>query len=108
MVTLNECLVPWTNIYDSNESCYLIYYITQAGLAKAQRAGAVEAQEKHGAPNHSVGISNAKKLDEDTGSYKHKEIPSDFKKALMQGRTAKGATVVNIVRTFVWYSKPLF
>jgi len=60
-------------------------------MQNAQRNNQVEAQEKHGAnaPNHSIGPSNAKKLDEDTGVYKHSAVTPEFKKALMQARMAK-------------------
>lgn len=56
----------------------------------AIRSGKTEVVEKFGAANHSVGISNAKKLDEDTGSYAHAKVTPEFKKALMQARMAKG------------------
>lgn len=65
---------------------------SKAAQTAAARSGNTEAEAKFGAANHSVGISNAKKLDEDTGDYKHKEIPHDFKKALMQARANKGLT----------------
>lgn len=65
---------------------------TKDQVKKAMASGNVDAENKWGAANHSLGPSNAKKLDEDTGSYKHKEIPSDFKKALMQARGAKKLT----------------
>lgn len=57
------------------------------------RKNNLEAQDKFAAGiNHKVGPTNAKKLDEDTGSYKHTEVSTDFKKALMQARSAKGLT----------------
>ena len=46
-------------------------------------------EQKWGAANHSLGPSNAKKLDEDTGDYAHKKVTPEFKKALMQARMAK-------------------
>jgi putative transcription factor len=67
-------------------------------VSAATRTGDVATEQKWGAANHNLGPTNAKKLDEDTGSYKHKEIPSDFKKALMQARTNKKLTQAQLAQ----------
>jgi len=65
---------------------------TKAGAQEALRRGQVDIEEKFSAPNHKTGPTNAKKLDEDTGSYKHASVGHDFKVALMQARAAKKLT----------------
>uniref|UniRef100_A0A7S4QEP1 HTH cro/C1-type domain-containing protein n=1 Tax=Alexandrium monilatum TaxID=311494 RepID=A0A7S4QEP1_9DINO len=59
----------------------------------ARRSGAeVETSKKFGGGGnqsaHSV-VPNAKKLDENTESFRHDTVSHDFKLALMQARTAK-------------------
>lgn len=65
---------------------------SKAAQQSAARAGNTDTENKFGAANHSLGPTNAKKLDEDEGNYKHREIPHEFKKALMQARAAKKLT----------------
>mmetsp|Transcript_23947 Transcript_23947/g.60418 ORF Transcript_23947/g.60418 Transcript_23947/m.60418 type:complete len:139 (-) Transcript_23947:482-898(-) len=71
---------------------------SKTAQANAQRQGQVDVENKFGAANHSLGPTNSKALDEDTGSYKHKEIPTEFKQALMKLRTAKGLTQADLAQ----------
>ncbi|CAD7962275.1 unnamed protein product [Amoebophrya sp. A25] len=70
----------------------------KSAMAEAQRRNNIETDNKFGAANHSLGPTNAKALDEDTGSYKHKEIPKEFKQALMKLRTQKGMTQADLAQ----------
>lgn len=61
---------------------------TKTGIATALRRNEVEVETKF----QGSGPRNAKKLDEDSGNYKHREVSHDFKIALMQARMAKKMT----------------
>ena len=75
---------------------------TKANVNAAARSGNVEHNKKmmggenksaHGAP-----IQNARKLDDDDGSYQHAKISQEFKVALMQARTAKKMTQAQLAQ----------
>ncbi|CAD7962710.1 unnamed protein product [Amoebophrya sp. A120] len=71
---------------------------SKAAQNAAARTGNLEVENKFGAANHSVGPTNSKALDEDTGSYKHRQIPTEFKLALQKLRQGKGLTQAQLAQ----------
>jgi len=68
---------------------------SEQAVNQARRTGAeVETKMKYGAGanKHGGAIMNTLKLDNETENLKHKTVPHDVGKAIMQGRQAKGMT----------------
>lgn len=58
-------------------------------LHAAMARGEIVLAPRHGAPNHSVGPSNAAKLEAEDADFRHASLGHDFKIALQKARQAK-------------------
>eukprot|EP00457_Paulinella_chromatophora_P017355 gb/GEZN01018386.1/.p1 GENE.gb/GEZN01018386.1/~~gb/GEZN01018386.1/.p1 ORF type:complete len:141 (+),score=24.73 gb/GEZN01018386.1/:144-566(+) len=72
--------------------------LSKSQATTAARTGQADTVKKFGGgANSKTGPTNASKLDDnEVDDFKHKEIPLEFKKALMQARMAKKMTQVQL------------
>eukprot|EP01006_Ploeotia_vitrea_P039451 TRINITY_DN66350_c7_g1_i1.p1 TRINITY_DN66350_c7_g1~~TRINITY_DN66350_c7_g1_i1.p1 ORF type:complete len:141 (-),score=71.74 TRINITY_DN66350_c7_g1_i1:49-471(-) len=70
-----------------------------AALASAQNSGQVQTQKKWAAGlNHAPSVHNARRLDEETETFKHVRVTHSFKVALMKARQAKKLTQAQLAQ----------